>query len=139
MALKASTALVFICAGLHASLAAGFGFADLVSTDPGCVEYKVTGICYKKGIPVGYKVRHFLPVVVTEAIRDKDDSVFQTGGTMSQEATRVTDGHEQAFEARVWEYVDAVKVLKEKLGNCALCGDPGGSGGADLAGMLGRR
>lgn len=96
--------------------------------DPTCTEYKVVGLCFCAGVPCGYRVHHYLPVVLAETVNTPGDSlVTPTFGNVLNQATGLHTrqiGKQQkdnTFEAHVWDIPEWARTASSAGSNCLGC------------------
>lgn len=119
---------------LRASLAAAAGVAmpgvagaapavaSMLTLNASCFQLTVLGYCYcgVPPVPCGYLINHWLPVAFVEVIKAPGDTVAGGGGSIVT-GTRIAKRHHQAFEARIYEIPDLMRLTVFQNKSLCLC------------------
>lgn len=108
---------------------AEFNIGTMINwADPKCTEYKVIGLCFCGGVPCGYRVHHYLPVVLSETVNTPGDSLVTSvlGEALSEAKdlhTRQIGKHQKdnTFETHVWEIPEWARTVSSAGASCLGC------------------
>ena len=125
--------LIFVfglAAGADAAMTP-LGLYTRVNSDQSCLQYKITGVCRKGGVPVGYMVSMNVPVAFVETLPGPGDSLLAIPNFTALLSTIVgkglsvgqsnNSGMDNSFEVKVWQLPNTVMLLSSILPKCLVC------------------
>lgn len=127
--LKLGLMLLLALAGAWQPARADINLGTLINwADPRCTQYTIIGLCFCAGVPCGYRVFHYLPVVVTETVNAPGDSVVT--GMLANALKKAKIGStrqiskeqkDNTFEAHVWEIPTWMRTVSSAGMSCLAC------------------
>lgn len=102
-----------------------------INPDYSCTKYKISGVCKKNGVIVGYKVKMSVPVAFIETLPGPGETLLfvpnfgtllgMTVGKAFSVGQSNKSGMDNSFEAKVWSLPDSAMLLSRIMPKCLVC------------------